>query len=153
MKLSRILQRAVRYFNPVARLILATRLHHVMSSRLMLLTFTGRKTGRPHTTPVSYVREGSELLVPAGGTWWKNLANGHQARVRLRGIWRPVSPELITEPVALAELMGRMLAANPAIAVFTGIRPGPGGRPDGDALERERQRGFVVVRLRLDAED
>jgi hypothetical protein len=46
--------------------------------------------------------------------------------------------------------MQRMLAENPAIAVFTGIRPGPDGRPDAAALERERRRGFVVVRLRLE---
>jgi hypothetical protein len=55
-----------------------------------------------------------------------------------------------SEPVALAELMRRMLSANPAIAVFTGVKPGPDGRPDAGALGRKRQRGFVVVRLRLD---
>src|SRR5713226_508079 len=135
MKMSRILQRVVRYFNPVARLILATPLHVLMSSRLMLLSFTGRKTGRSYATPVSYVQEGSSLLVPGGGTWWKNLGGGRPAHVRLRGVWTPVTPELVSEPVALAEVMGRMLAANPAIAAFTGIKAGSDGRPDGDALE------------------
>jgi len=101
---------------------------------------------------VSYVREGSSLLVPGGGAWWKNLCNGGRLQVRLRGTWWSVTPELISEPVALAEVLQRMLAANPAISMFTGVRPGPGGRPDPEALERERRRGFVVVRLRLDAE-
>jgi deazaflavin-dependent oxidoreductase (nitroreductase family) len=149
---SRILQGTVRYFNPVARFMLSSRLHAVMSGRLALLTFTGRKTGRSYTTPVSYVREGSSLLVPAGGAWWKNLRNGGGAQVRLRGIWRSVTPEVITEPVALAEVLRRMLAANSAISIFIGVSPGPGGHPDPEALERERRRGFVVVRLRLDAE-
>jgi deazaflavin-dependent oxidoreductase (nitroreductase family) len=147
--MSRILERAVRYFNPVTRFVLATPLHALMSRRLMLLSFTGRKTGRSYITPVSYVREGSSLLVPGGGAWWKNLGNGRPARVRLRGVWTPVTPELVSEPVALAEVMRRMLAANSAIAMFTGITPGPDGRPDADALERERQRGFIVVRLQL----
>ena len=44
-----------------------------------------------------------------------------------------------------------MLAANQAISAFTGVLPGPDGRPDAGALERQRQRGFLVVRLRLDA--
>jgi deazaflavin-dependent oxidoreductase (nitroreductase family) len=149
---SRILQGTVQFFNPVARFILSSRLHAVMSGRLALLTFTGRKTGRSHTTPVSYVREGSSLLVPAGGAWWKNLRDGGGAQVRLRGIWRSVTPEVITEPVALAEVLRRMLAANSAISIFTGVMPGPGGQPDPQALECERRRGFVVVRLRLDAE-
>lgn len=149
---SRVLQWAVRYFNPVAKVILSSRMHAVMSGRLALLAFTGRKTGRSYTTPVSYVREGSSLLVPGGGAWWKNLRNGARPQVRLRGTWRSVTPELISEPVALAEVLQRMLAANPAISIFTGVRPGPGGRPDAEALEREQRRGFVVVRLRLDAE-
>ena len=93
-------------------------------------------------------RPGS-LLVPGGGAWWKNLEGGRPARVRLRGVWSPVTTELVSEPVALAEVMRRMLAANPASAAFTGIKPGSDGRPDADALERERRRGFIVVRLRL----
>jgi deazaflavin-dependent oxidoreductase (nitroreductase family) len=149
---SRVLQRSVRYFNPVARFFLASRLHALMSGRLVLLTFTGRRTGRAYTTPVSYVREGNTLLLPAGGGWWKNLRDGPRTRVRLRGTRRQAIPELITEPVAVAEVLRRMLAANPAISVFTGVRPGPDGRPDAEALDREQRRGFVVVRLHLDGE-
>ena len=63
-----------------------------------------------------------------------------------------MTPEIIAEPIALAELMQLMLSVNPAIGMFTGIKPGAGGRPDAAALERERRRGFVVVRFRLDAE-
>jgi len=71
MRLSRGLQRLVRYFNPVTRFLLATPLHSLMSGRLMLLSFTGRRTGRSYTTPVSYVRLGDSLLVPGGGGWWR----------------------------------------------------------------------------------
>ena len=143
---SRILQRVVRYFNPLMRLVLGSRAHKMMSSQLMLLSFTGRKTGRSYTTPVSYVRDGTDLLVPGGGAWWKNLASG-TTRVRLQGEWQVVSPEVIHEPKVLSETLGRMLAANPAIALFTGIRPDRDGRPNTASLDRERRRGFVVVRL------
>ena len=149
MRLSQILQRAVHYFNPVARFLLNTPLHVVMSRRLMLISFNGRITGRPYTTPVSYVQEKDSLLVPGGGKWWKNVETTPQIRVRLRGAWKVVAPEVVREPQALTELMRRMLAANPAIALFTGIEAGPDG-PDAAALERERRRGFVVVKLRLD---
>ena len=148
MNLSQVLQRAVRYFNPIAKAILASRLHPLLSSRLMLLTFTGRKTGRSRTTPVSYVLDGSSLLVPGGGAWSKNLGAGWPAQVCIRGTWIAVEPELVAEPLAMEELLRLMLAANPTMGMFTGIRPGPDGRPDAAALERERRRGFVVVRLR-----
>jgi len=149
---SRILQRLVRYFNPFMRLVLGSRAHRMMSSRLMLLSFTGRKTGRSYTTPVSYVCEGRDLLVPGGGAWWKNLTSGG-ARVLLQGAWHVVTPDLIQEPEALAATLGRMLAANPTIALFTGIRPGSDGRPNAESLDRERRRGFVVVRLHINGED
>jgi len=148
---SRVLQSVMRYFNPFMRLVLGSRAHRMMSGRLMLLSFTGRRTGRSYTTPVSYVREGTYLLVPGGGAWWRNLTSG-TARVRLQGTWHVVTPEVIREPVALSAVLGRMLAINPAIAVFTGIRPGSDGQPLAKSLERERRRGFVVVRLHLSAE-
>ena len=87
---SRVLQTVVRYFTPFMRLVLGSRAHRMMSGRLMLLSFTGRRTGRSYTTPVSYVREGTNLLVPGGGTWWKNLTSG-TARVRLQGTWHVVT--------------------------------------------------------------
>jgi deazaflavin-dependent oxidoreductase (nitroreductase family) len=149
MRASRILQRAVRFFNPLTRLVLQTPLHPLMSGRVMLLSFTGRKTGRSYTTPVSYVREGNSLLVPGGGAWWRNLEAGPPVRVHVRGVWRGVTSKVIKEPTVLADTMQRMLAENPAVGVFTGIKAGPDGRPDGAALERERQRGFVVVQLCL----
>src|SRR5881628_2120724 len=147
---SRVLQSVVRYFNPFMRLVLGSGAHRMMSGRLMLLSFTGRRTGRSYTTPVSYVREGTNLFVPGRGAWWKNLTSG-TARV-LQGTWHVVTPEVIREPVALSAVLGRMLAINPAMAVFTGIRPGSDGRPFAKSLERERRRGFVVVRLHLSAE-
>jgi deazaflavin-dependent oxidoreductase (nitroreductase family) len=149
MRLSQVLQRAVRYFNPTARFILRTPLHRVMSGHLLLISFNGRVTGRPYTTPVSYVREEDSLLVPGGGKWWKNIETTPQLRVRLRGAWKVVTPDVVREQQALTELMRRMLAANPAIALFTGIKAGRDGWPDAAALERERRRGFVVVKLRL----
>jgi hypothetical protein len=89
---SRILQRVVRYFNPLIRLVLASK-----------------------------------------------------AQV--------VTAQLISEPRALSETLGRMLAANPATALFTGIRQGPDGHPIAESLDRERRRGFVVVRLHINGEE
>ena len=148
---SRVMQRVVRFFNPLMRFVLASRAHRVMSGQLMLLSYVGRRTGLSYTTPVSYLREGSDLLVPGGGGWWKNLTTG-TARVRLQGDWRVVTAELIREPAVLSDVLGRMLKANPAIAVFTGIRPGSDGRPIPESLDRECRRGFVVVRLHIKGE-
>lgn len=146
MTLSRVLQAMARWSNPVTRWILSRRLHGVMSGRLLLVSFTGRKTGRSYVTPVSYVREGSRLLIPGGGAWWKNLGDS-PVRVRLRGTWRTASSEVITDPEALSETLARMMAANPALSVFTGIGLGADGRPARASFDIARRRGFVVVQL------
>jgi deazaflavin-dependent oxidoreductase (nitroreductase family) len=145
---SRALQRLSRMGSPVVRWILSGKSHSLMSRRLLLVSFTGRKTGRSYTTPVSYVRDGNELLIPGGGKWWKNLAGG-PVRVRLQGSWVPVSPEVITETQGMSEVLGRMMARNSALPVFTGIGRGQEGQPNPEDLERERRRGFVVVRLHM----
>lgn len=146
---SRVLQRLSRAASPLMSLLLSGGTHRLMSSQLLIVRFTGRRTGRTFATPVSYVQEGSELLIPGGGKWWKNLMSG-QAMVRLRGSWMPVSgSDVIDQQDEMSKVLGRMMAANPALSVFTGIRRGPDGQPDSKSLERELSRGFVIVRLVL----
>jgi hypothetical protein len=65
--------RNVRRFNTVARLILKSPLHRVLSSRLMLLSFVGRNSGRTYTTPIAYIEDDGRLLIAAGGRWRENL--------------------------------------------------------------------------------
>jgi F420H(2)-dependent quinone reductase len=146
--LSRVLQTLSRLGSPVVRWVLSGRAHSLMSRQLLLVTFTGRRTGRSFTTAVSYVRDGNELLIPGGGGWWKNLGSG-PVTVRLRGSRMPVVPEVITESDGMSEVLRRMMDGNPAVSAFTGIGRGDKGLPRPDDLERERRRGFVVVRLHL----
>ena len=44
----------------------------------MLLTYTGRESGRTYTTPDNYVREGDDLLRVGSRehAWWRNLRGG-----------------------------------------------------------------------------
>lgn len=146
--LSRMLQWLSRRGSPVVRWVLSGKSHSLMSRQLLLVSFTGRKTGRSYTTPVSYVRDGNELLIPGGGKWWKNLAGG-PVSVRLKGSWMPVSPEVITESQGMSEVLERVMVRNPAVPIFTGIGRGQDGQPNPEDLERERRRGFVVVRLHV----
>src|SRR5207237_8643067 len=95
MRLSRALQSAARYSSPFVRFVLATPLHRIMSSQLMLLRFTGRKTGPSCITPVGYVLDGRSLLVPAGGARRRNLAAEPTRSVRVGGGWRSAAAEVL----------------------------------------------------------
>jgi|SRR5947209_10311314 len=76
--------------NPVIAAVLRSPLHPLVSSRLALITVTGRRTGREHTFPVGYTLEGETVTVPVmwpeRKVWWRNLRDaGAPVRLRLRG--------------------------------------------------------------------
>jgi len=72
---------------------------------ILLLTTTGRKTGRARTTPLCFLPDGPNLVVVAsnGGlpwfpSWWLNLLEHPQAEVRVGRttravVARPASPD------------------------------------------------------------
>ena len=53
----------MRAMNAVARLVLRSPLRGLMDGKVLLLGFTGRRSGRRYTTPMSYVRVGDEILM------------------------------------------------------------------------------------------
>lgn len=59
--------------NVFLRLILRSPLHAWMSSTLLLLTYTGRKSGKRYTIPIGYTRDGDVVTIFAyrSRTWWK----------------------------------------------------------------------------------
>ena len=69
----------------MSRLLRSSR-HGMVSDRYMLLTFTGRKTGRTFTTPITYQRVDDRVFVVTSENfgWWKNLRGGAEVEVLIR---------------------------------------------------------------------
>jgi deazaflavin-dependent oxidoreductase (nitroreductase family) len=78
--------------NTVVRALLRTPLHRVASGRIALITVTGRRSGRAYTFPVGYSQDGDRVTIGVGWperkVWWRNLRDGGQVRLRLRGVER-----------------------------------------------------------------
>jgi hypothetical protein len=78
-----------RVFNPPLVWLLRSPLHWLASGRVMLITYTGRRTGRRIAIPVSYRKSGSEIGVTVGQPWqkqwWKNLTTEAPVELQLRG--------------------------------------------------------------------
>ena len=66
-----------RVINPLVRALLRSPAHRVMSGGVLLLTYTGRRSGRRYTLPVQYARADHGLILwPAHHDrkrWWRNL--------------------------------------------------------------------------------
>jgi deazaflavin-dependent oxidoreductase (nitroreductase family) len=140
----------MRVVNVPMRIVLGLPFATPLSERLMLITFTGRKTGKRYRQPLSYVQQGITLLTPGGGKWKLNLRPNQPVRMRLRGHDVTARPELVADPNEVERLLAVMMAANPRIRTFIGIPKGPDGRLDRDRLEAALRHGFRVVRWQLD---
>lgn len=81
--------KAIRVFNPLVAAILRSPAHRLVSGVLLLLTVTGRRSGRRFTFPVMYARDGEDVLVFVGmhaeKQWWRNLRGGAEVVARVRG--------------------------------------------------------------------
>jgi hypothetical protein len=66
----------MRIVNAPMRKILGLPFRTPFAGRLMLVTLTGRRTGKIYHQPVSYVRDADTLLTPGGGKWKLNLQPG-----------------------------------------------------------------------------
>ena len=66
--------------------VLRSPFHVMLSSGTMLITVTGRKTGKTYTTPVDYYKEGSYLWVMTSRdrSWWRNIQSGANVSLLLK---------------------------------------------------------------------
>src|SRR6266545_4766545 len=73
--------------NLIMKPLLRSPLHFFVSSRILLITFTGRKSHKSYTTPTEYHREGEtvKLFTQKDRVWWKNLQNNAPVEIRLQG--------------------------------------------------------------------
>lgn len=86
-------------FNPVIGALLRSPLHRLLSPGLLLLTVTGRHSGRRYAIPVGYQRDGDDLVVMVSEArrkqWWRNYYEPGPVDVRLRGQERCGRAELV----------------------------------------------------------
>ena len=76
-----------RLINPFVVLILGSPLHFLASKNLIFITFQGRKSKKTFNIPVSYHREGNDLiaLTLKQNLWWKNLKMLNTTQITLLG--------------------------------------------------------------------
>ena len=95
ISLGRLLMRSgAPLFNaPVAALANSRRFGGLVNRNITMLSYTGRRSGRRFTTPVSYRRTGDDITIaanlPETKTWWRNfLGNGAPLTLQLDGTER-----------------------------------------------------------------
>jgi hypothetical protein len=97
----------LRVVNPVLSFLLRTPLAGPARKQLMVLSFTGRKTGRPYSIPLSAHVIDHELYALTGAPWKQNFRNGAPAQVVYDGKTTAMRGELIRDRDVVSDLYHR----------------------------------------------
>jgi hypothetical protein len=92
---------------PVVKFLLNSPLGGGMRRQMMVLNFTGRKSGRQFSVPVSAHRLDDTLYALASAGWTANFSGGADAKVLWDGKTTTMRGELIRDPDTVAGLAHR----------------------------------------------
>ena len=141
--------------NPPVKCLLRSSLHGLMSKNTLLLEFTGRKSGRSLSTPISYCLDGqaAHCFTNRSFGWWRNLLTGQRVHLTIQGRKWSSLPQVETSDY---ELMGAQLnaflTAVPRDASHAGVRLDKEGKPD-PADVRRVVPDMVYLRFPLEKDD
>lgn len=131
------------------RLAYAVGLGPLVGSFVLLLTTTGRKTGRRRTTPLVYEEVDGEFHVASArgpaADWLRNIQATPFVEVRVGRRRIHGRAEVVADPAKMADYLERMMARNPRM--FGGILRAEGlpGRPPREALEQLAKKRTMVA--------
>jgi len=137
------------FFNRAMKLVLRSPMHGMVSKNILLITFTGRKSGKTYTTPVSYSQHDDQVTIFTHATWWKNLRSGTPVTLLIRG--REIQG--LAEPVAedkqaIAARLTAHLREVPFDAKYYGVTFGEYRNPRAEEVEKAVQT-VVMISVRL----
>ena len=124
-------------------------LHGLLDSETMLITITGRKSGKSITMPVNYVREGDTLWVTSTRErkWWRNLRGGAPATLLLKGKEVAARSEAIEAEAQVAAGFIHHLQLRPGNAKMLGVKLSADGKPFAGMDELVKRRLLVKFTL------
>lgn len=114
----------------------------------MLITVTGRKSGKKYTTPVGYFRSDGYLWIISSRdrTWWRNVKGGAEVSLRLHGKDVTGFAEAVLDEDAVAKQVLEYVRRIPRSANALGVRVENGQPNPEDAARLAMERLFVRIR-------
>ena len=93
-------RRALRLANPIVRATLSSPAHRPLSGVLLVLSYSGRRSGRTHSLPLQYAHYGDKLVVMSGTAsqkaWWRNFREPARVSVTLAGKQQPWTAHVLS---------------------------------------------------------
>ena len=130
------------WYNQIISPILMSPFHGLLSNSMMLISVTGRKSGKVYTLPVNYLQVESDFYIVSyhDRKWWRNLTGKAQVRVVYKRHVRVTDAEAIRDADALKEAFTRVFDAHPKLLRTLGLRA------DGQHVSRAAEK-YVLVKM------
>jgi hypothetical protein len=109
-----------RILNPTLKFLLRTPLHRATSGGMMILYYTGRKTGKRYDIVLAYQEEDGKLYTFSSSPWSRNFTDGTPVKLRLRGEMMPAAATVVDD-LALTGRVIRRMVRNHGEKLVTGM--------------------------------
>lgn len=138
------------WYNPIMIWLLKSPFHGMVSKGMMLVSMTGRKSGKIISTPTNYLRDGNNLWVVSWRErkWWRNLRFGAIVRVLLAGKMIEGCGYVIEEEKAVAQSLFEYYQKVPQYAKYVAIGLDQQNQPLLADCERAAQK-MVMIRIEV----
>jgi deazaflavin-dependent oxidoreductase (nitroreductase family) len=134
------------WYNPLISLILRSPLHWLLSNHFLLLSYTGRRSGKTYSLPVNYVQDENQLWITSlrNRTWWKNLVGEQKINIWLRGAKIPAHAVAILDEIDVFLGLARYFELRPDHAKYFDVHLDETGAANQDDLKLAARKRLVV---------
>jgi deazaflavin-dependent oxidoreductase (nitroreductase family) len=135
--------------NSAMKFVLRSPAHGLISKDKLLISFTGRKSGKIYTTPVSYSQNDGRVAIFTHAAWWKNLVSGAPVNLRIRGRdLQGLAEPVAEDKQAIAAGLAAHLRKVPSDAGFYGVTFDVDHNPKAEEVARAVQ-SVVMINVSL----
>jgi hypothetical protein len=125
--------------------ILKSPAHKVVSDGILLITFKGIKSGKEFSTPISYFSDNGTVYCFTHAQWWRNLANGADVKVRIKGqdyegYAVPKTKDMAQKIIS----MRKMVKVKPQEAGFYNVTFGSDGEPVEEEVIKAAEEAVLI---------
>ena len=137
------------FVNNAMKFVLRSPVHKMVSKFTLLITFTGRKSGKTYTTPVSYSQFGDQVYIFTHANWWKNLCGGAPVTLTIRGQeFKGWAEPVAEDKDAIATWLSTHLREVPSDAKYYSVTLDKQGNPKADEV-KQAVHTVTMIRVRL----
>ncbi len=124
--------------------------HRVISKEILLISFTGQKSGKRYRTPVGYLKEGNKIIILTKRfrQWWHNFEQPAPVELLIEGRNYQGQAATLTDVEKIIPIIAHIVEAHRREAEIYGIKLLDNGKADSNSVQ-EIAPQLVVIQVEM----